>query len=100
MSPVMTSAKPAARAICAQAITPAAGPDSAVRTGSRGGGVERHHAAVALHDQQLAGEALAAQIVGQPLQVAADHRLQHRVQRGGGTALELADLVQHLGWRR
>jgi hypothetical protein len=34
MSPVMTFAKPAAWAICAQAMTPAAGPDSAVRTGS------------------------------------------------------------------
>ena len=34
MSPVMTFSKPEARAISAQAITPAAGPDSAVRTGT------------------------------------------------------------------
>ena len=34
-SPVMTSGKPAAAAMAAAAITPAAGPDSAVRTGSR-----------------------------------------------------------------
>ena len=34
MSPVIAFGKPAARAISAQAITPAAGPESAVRTGS------------------------------------------------------------------
>ena len=33
MSPVIAFRKPAARAMAAQAITPAAGPDSAVRTG-------------------------------------------------------------------
>ena len=35
MSPVITSGKPALRATCAAAITPAAGPDSAVRIGKR-----------------------------------------------------------------
>ncbi|MNS99327.1 hypothetical protein D3C72_1337260 [compost metagenome] len=34
MSPVTTFGKPAARAMAAQAITPAAGPDKAVRTGT------------------------------------------------------------------
>ncbi|MCY1546349.1 hypothetical protein D9M68_823410 [compost metagenome] len=34
MSPLTTSGKPAARAMAAQAITPAAGPESAVRTGT------------------------------------------------------------------
>ena len=34
MSPVITLRKPEARATAAQAITPAAGPDSAVRTGT------------------------------------------------------------------
>ncbi|MNJ76400.1 hypothetical protein D3C77_736740 [compost metagenome] len=34
MSPVTTLGKPEARAMAAQAITPAAGPDSAVRTGT------------------------------------------------------------------
>ena len=34
MSPVTTSGRPAARAMAAQAMTPAAGPDSAVRTGT------------------------------------------------------------------
>jgi hypothetical protein len=33
MSPVIAFGKPAARAMAAQAITPAAGPESAVRTG-------------------------------------------------------------------
>ena len=34
MSPVITLGKPAARAMAAHAITPAAGPDKAVRTGT------------------------------------------------------------------
>ena len=35
MSPVTTLSKPAVLAMCAAAITPAAGPDRAVRTGRR-----------------------------------------------------------------
>jgi hypothetical protein len=86
--------------MAAQAITPAAGPDSAVLHRQLASGLARHHAPVALHDQQLAVKAMGAQIAVQAFQVAAHHRLQGRVQAGRGGTLELADLGQHLGCGR
>ena len=63
-------------------------------------GLARHHAAVALHDQEFAAKTLGTQIAIQPLQITAHHRLQSRVERGRRAALELADLGQHFAGRR
>ena len=64
------------------AITPAAGPDSAVRTGKPPRGRGRHDAAVGLHDLQLAGEALRRQRCFELAEIGADDRLQIGVERG------------------
>ncbi len=61
------------------------------------GQVDRHGAAVALHDQQLAPVALAGQLGGQRAQVAVDDRLHKPVDGRGRAALELAVLGQELG---
>ena len=61
------------------------------------GHVDRHRAAVALHDQELAPIALAAELVGQPSQVAIDHRLDEAVDGRRRPALELPVLGQELG---
>ena len=56
----------------------------------------RHHAAIALHNQQFACKALATQIRFQARQIAAHHGLQCRIQGGGGAALKLSNFGQDL----
>ena len=55
----------------------------------------RHHTAIALHNQQFAFKALAAQIRFQTRQITAHHGLQSGIQGSCGAALKLADFWQH-----
>ena len=71
------------------------------RAGQRGAyrhiasGLARHHAAIALHDQQFATKTLGAQIAIKPLQIPPHHGLQCRVEGRGRAALELTNFRQH-----
>ena len=56
-----------------------------------------HHAAVALHHQQLGLAGAGAQPAGDALQVAGHDGLDVAVERGGAAALELAHLAQYVG---
>ena len=96
MSPVITSAKPAALGDVG------GGDDAGGRAGKGGahrqaagrGGI--HDAAVRLDDQELACEAVGRKRLVEPAQIARDLRLQIGVESGGREALELADLGQDL----
>ena len=96
-SAVTTFGKPAARAMAAAAMTPAAGPRQRRphRQAPCGGG--RHHAAVRLHDVEAAAKLSLRQRLGEPRQVGPDHRLEIGVEHRRRSALELPDLGQDLG---
>ncbi len=63
-------------------------------------GLDRHHAAVRLHDQHVASGASGAQRLFQPIQIARYQWLQIGVQDRSRDPLELTDLRDDLGGRR
>ena len=65
--------------------------------GVAGGDVDRHGAAIALHDEQVARGALAPKLAGERSQVPIDHRLEVPVDGRRGAALVFAILRQQLG---
>ena len=86
---------PDCASVAAAAITPEAGPDMMVLAASRATTRRRHRAAVAVHDQQVALEALRAS--SSPCRrphVAVEDRLHGGVHGRGGAALVLAELRQ------
>ena len=99
MSQVMMFSSPATDAMARAAITPAAGPDSAVPNGIALGDVDRHDAAVRLHDQHITIEGAAGQPVLQPVEIRRDHRLQIGIERRCGESLEFANFRQDLSRR-
>ena len=60
-------------------------------------GIDRHHAAIRLHDQNFCGRAFGFQPVLEPRQIACHDRLEIGVQAGRGTALEFANFRQDFG---
>ena len=62
--------------------------------------VDRHGAAIALHDEELVPVPLRREIGRELAQVAVDDRLHERIDRRGGPPLELAVLGQELGAHR
>jgi hypothetical protein len=78
MSPVMTFSKPAACRDGAAAITPAAGPDSAVRTGRRRARCRGHDAAIGLHDVEIRRRSRRRQRPSELAEIARDDRAADR----------------------
>ena len=95
-SQVMTLSKPAARAIAAPAMTPAAGPDSAVRTGSRRAVAVDMTPPFDCTMWNCPAKRCSASAAFELAEIVADDRLQIGVERRGRGTLELADLGQHL----
>ena len=77
-------------------MTPAAGPDSAVRTGNRRAVAVDMTPPFDCTMWNVPGKPPLVQRRLEPRQVAADHRLQSGIDRRRRGALELADLVQDL----
>ena len=59
-----------------------------------------HHSAIRLNDEETSGEPGFGQTLLELLEVVADDGLQIRVERGGGRALELANLRKNLAAHR
>ena len=95
-SAVMTFSKPAALAIAAAAMTPAAGPDSAVRTGNLRAPSTDMTPPFDCTMWNSPAKSRSLERALQPVQIAADDRLQIGVERGRRGALEFADLRQDL----
>ncbi len=83
--------KPAAAATACAPTTPAAGPDSTVRTACVRASVGRDRSAVRLHDRELASR----QSLLQPRQIAVDERRDIRIHHRRAPPFELAVLRQH-----
>ena len=64
--------------------------------GELAGGRGRHHAPIALHNQELAQKPLLSQDALQARQIAPHHRLQSGVQTRRGATLKLPNFRQHL----
>ena len=89
-----------ARARWAQAMTPAAGPDSSRLAGRRERGLRAHHAAARLHDPQRRVEARPLEPLHERLEVALDDRPEVRVDHARARPLVLPDLREDLGRAR
>ena len=76
------------------------GPDMSVLHGVARRDVDRHGAAIALHDEKLVPVPLRREIGRELAQVAVDDRLHERIDRRRGPPLELAVLGQQLGAHR
>ena len=88
----MTRRNPAARATARAPTTPAAGPDSTVRTACARAASRRDRAAVRLHDRE---RAIRRAAVCSRSEVAIDQRRDVGIDDGRAPALELAVLRQH-----
>ena len=101
MSKVMMLADPLMPQASTPAVTPPAGPDKHGGDGAAGGGGERRHAAVRLHDVFLpGGDAGAGETLVELRDVAREDRLQVGVDDGRAQPVVLADLRQHLARER
>ena len=94
------SGRPSVSPRCAEAITPAAGPDSTMKTGRTAGGIGAEDAAARLHHEQLRLHARLGEPALDPLQVALDDRPDDRVDHGRRGPQVLAELRRHLGRER
>ena len=96
-SQVMAFSKPAARAMAAAAITPAAGPDSAVRAGMPRAVAVDMMPPFDCTMWKRPPKPPCRQRAFELAEIVRHDRLQIGVERGGGGALEFADLRQDLG---
>ena len=82
-SMVMIFGKPAVAARCAAPMTPAAGPDSAVRTGKSRARAKRQQAAGALAYRRLDAERRIRRTVAKTFEIGVHDRQQRAIQHGG-----------------
>ena len=99
MSNEITSGAPMSCPTRPAAVTPAAPPDSSVRTGRRAAKRRRHHPAARVHDLERATDAELGELRFQPGEVAGHDGSDIRAHHGGHRALVLAHLGPDLGRR-